>query len=73
MSDAWTALAIGAVIGSLTAVVALATQHWVRKTIASRVCPLCGCGCRATMPPARSIGDGAQQLIDQLDRQKGKQ
>jgi hypothetical protein len=66
----WIALAVGVALGPLGYAAAHAAKQWLRKAIAARVCPLCGCGCRASIPPPRSFSDGAQQLIDQLDQQK---
>lgn len=63
----WTALAVGAALG-LGAYAALhAAKQWLRKTIAARICPLCGC--RDSTPPQRTLDNGVQQLGEQLDRQ----
>jgi hypothetical protein len=69
----WAALAVGAVLGLLGYAAAHTAKQWLRKVIAARVCPLCGCGCRASIPPERSFSDGVAQLIDQLDHQKEQQ
>jgi len=69
----WTGLAVGAALGLLGYAAVHTVRHWLRKTIAARTCPLCGCDCRASTPPPRSFSDGAAQLIDQLERQKEQQ
>lgn len=66
----WIAIGVGAALGLLACAAVHAVKQWLRKTIAARICPLCGCGCRITIPTARSFSDGTQQLIDQLDQQK---
>lgn len=65
----WLALAVGAVLVLLAIGAVVYVIDWqVRKAIAARTCPVCGC--RASIPTERSFSDGAARLIDQLDRQK---
>lgn len=67
----WTALAVGAILGPLGYAALHAAKQWLRKTIAARICPLCGC--RASTPPERTLSNGVQQLGEQLDQQKERQ
>lgn len=66
----WIALAVGAALGPVGYGILHAARRWLRKTIDARVCPLCRCGCRATIPPPRTFADGVRQLNNELDRQK---
>jgi hypothetical protein len=67
----WIALAVGAVLGPLGYTAAHTARRWIRDAVNARICPLCGHDCPAV--PERTFSDGAQQLIDQLDRRKEQQ